>query len=120
MYKLGIIGFGIVGKSVLAFLNRQKIDYSTSASTEHDLFDDSLDVGRIQVQVWDSRILGPAEQEIVKVYKATAVDASVMSLKDFIQKNDFVFIVFIFYRSVFYPYFYISMIIPFQKKFNFL
>ncbi|MFA5306946.1 MAG: UDP-N-acetylmuramoyl-L-alanine--D-glutamate ligase [Candidatus Babeliales bacterium] len=90
MYKLGIIGFGVVGKSVLAFLNRQKIDYSTSASTEHDLFDDPLDVGRIQVQIWDSRILGPAEQEIVKVYKATAVDASVISLKDFIEKNDFI------------------------------
>jgi UDP-N-acetylmuramoylalanine--D-glutamate ligase len=90
MYKLGIIGFGIVGKSVLAFLNRQKIDYSTSASTEYDLFDDPLDVGRIQVQVWDSRVLGPAEQEVVKVYKATAVDASALSLKDFIKKNDFI------------------------------
>jgi UDP-N-acetylmuramoylalanine--D-glutamate ligase len=90
MYKLGIVGFGIVGKSVLAFLNRQKIDYSASSSSEHDLYDDALDVGRIQVQVWDSRALGPAEQEIVKVYKATAVDASVISLKDFIKKNDFI------------------------------
>jgi UDP-N-acetylmuramoylalanine--D-glutamate ligase len=90
MYKLGIVGFGIVGKSVLAFLNRQKIDYSTSSSSELDLYDDSSDVGRIQVQVWDLRSLGPAEQEIVKMYKATAVDASMQSLGDFIQQNDFI------------------------------
>jgi UDP-N-acetylmuramoylalanine--D-glutamate ligase len=90
MYKLGIVGFGIVGKSVLAFLNRQKIDYSTASSSEHDLFDDSSDVGRIHVSVWDARALGFAEQEIVKIYKATAVDASMFSLREFIQNNDFI------------------------------
>ena len=53
MYKLGIIGFGVVGKSVLAFLNRQH----AGCTREHDLFDESIDPHCLKVFVWDSRNL---------------------------------------------------------------
>lgn len=90
MYKLGIIGFGIVGKSILAFLSRQKVVGAT-ASTENELFDDSTpQFGGIHVQVWDARPLGLEEKEIVAVYKANAVDATKIQLKDFILDNDFI------------------------------
>ncbi len=89
MYKLGIIGFGVVGKSILTFLNRQKID-STSTNTAYDLYDDTSDLERFQVRVWDSRALVEEEQEIIKMYKATAVDSGKVPLKDFIKENDFV------------------------------
>ena len=65
MYKLGIIGFGVVGKSVLAFLNKQHI----GCLRDHDLFDESTDPHCLQVSIWDCRNLASEEQEIIKMYK---------------------------------------------------
>jgi UDP-N-acetylmuramoylalanine--D-glutamate ligase len=90
MYKIGIIGFGTVGKSVLTFLNGQKRDQS---GHDEQLFDDGGDEQAIKVQVWDARSLSSDESAMIKIYGATLLDASSgMSLPDFIQNNDFVLV----------------------------
>lgn len=86
MYKLGIIGFGVVGKSVLAFLNRQH----AGCTREHDLFDESIDPHCLKVFIWDSRNLVSEEREIIEMYQAIAVDASHVALSDFIKNNDYI------------------------------
>lgn len=88
MYKLGIIGFGVVGKSVLTFLNRQKVDYATAS--ESGLFDETAEPEYIQVQVWDSRNLAPEEEAIADAYHAAIVDGNKVPLQEFIQSNDFI------------------------------
>jgi UDP-N-acetylmuramoylalanine--D-glutamate ligase len=88
MYKVGIVGFGIVGKSILAFLNKQKIEHAAPA--EQELFDEPTVLGNINVRVWDARALNVQEQEIVSLYKATATDESKIKLADFIKENDFI------------------------------
>lgn len=86
MYKLGIIGFGVVGKSVLAFLNKQHI----GCSHDRDLFDELPDAHCLQVSVWDRRNLASEEQEVIKMYKAVVVDASHIELGEFIKDNDYI------------------------------
>ncbi len=86
MYKLGIVGFGVVGKSVLAFLNKKNIEQTA----EQNLYDESFADRDITVRVWDMRALASEEQDIIKMYKASAVDPHSMGLEEFIKDNDFV------------------------------
>ena len=89
MYKLGIVGFGIVGKSALAFLNRQKAR-TVAPAGEGVLLDEATEAECYQINIWDERPLGMDEQEIIKIYKAGIVDSQTVGLDDFIKSNDYV------------------------------
>jgi len=88
MYKLGIVGFGVVGKSILAFLNRQRVD--CAPPSDQNLFDEAPGFDCVTVRVWDSRMLTPEELAIIGVYKASAVESASIGLRDFIKDNDFI------------------------------
>ena len=63
--KIGIIGFGVVGKSVLNFLR--------------------LRDQKAQISIWDQRQLSLTEQEIIT--RAHAQHASAISLEKFFQDH---------------------------------
>lgn len=86
MYKLGIVGFGVVGKSVLAFLNKQHV----GCGREHNLFEEHTESDCLQVQVWDVRKLQAEEQNIIELYKAIQVDVNQVGLTEFIKNNDYI------------------------------
>jgi len=88
MYKLGIVGFGVVGKSVLMFLNGKKSDYQVPF--DQQLFDEKVDGDCFKVNVWDKRSLTQQEVEIIKVYGGVLVDGTSIDLRDFIKENDFI------------------------------
>lgn len=92
MYKLGIIGFGIVGKSALLFLRKYHgtnqtngADASTEAMQEVDT-EQTFGV----IEVWDKRPLEPQEKELVRGYGATLVDSTEVDLQHFMQRQDFI------------------------------
>ena len=66
--KIGILGFGVVGKSVLRFLKN---------------LDNNLDVG-----IWDQRELQKFELELVASFSATNFDSSKTNLKSFFDLHD--------------------------------
>jgi len=79
MYNVGIVGFGIVGKSILSFLNEKK-----GQAVNHD------DHDIMRLSVWDARALSNEEQAFIHDYGATATDATVVSLEDFLKNNDYI------------------------------
>src|SRR5579862_4723075 len=79
MYNVGIVGFGIVGKSILSFLNEKK-----GQAVNHD------DHDIMRLSVWDARALSNEEQAFIHDYGATAIDATVVSLEDFLKNNDYI------------------------------
>lgn len=75
MMKLGILGFGVVGKSALAFFHSKRGDERFKAlfgSTNYELI------------VWDQRTLEPYEVDLIK-----KSDASVVACSDVTQENFF-------------------------------
>jgi len=89
MYKLGIIGFGVVGKSALNFL---KEHVEIPDNDDIDLvINDSYDEPRaVDVDVWDARLLGAHEHEMIQACGAAIVDTTRVSLKEFIEQHDFI------------------------------
>lgn len=87
MYKLGIIGFGVVGKSVLAFLNGKKNDILVA---DQQLFDDPYDGQCFDVTVWDNRSLSHDEQQLLQMYGGKVADTEQLCMRDFIKRNDFI------------------------------
>jgi len=85
MYKIGIVGFGVVGKSALAFLKASSSDVMLEEQEEHSAF-----ARRIQVCVWDSRTLSEEEISFAKKYNALLVDNKTIDLKSFIEQNDYI------------------------------
>lgn len=81
--KLGIIGFGVVGKSVLACVRNPQVYGSMGLPI-------LTDAQQLCVRVWDARQLTQDEHNIIQTYKADAVEASRMSLIDFIKDNDYI------------------------------
>lgn len=88
MYKLGIIGFGVVGKSMLSFLKKYHVD--GAPPSDQELFDDEFIRRSIQVNVWDKRMYTPDEQALLAAYGAQGFSADQLSLDDFVNQQDFV------------------------------
>ena len=84
MYKLGIIGFGIVGKSVLAFLKRNH-----EQGHDQPFHDAAHDGAAIDIQIWDKRHLDQQEQALVVAHGATIVDTTRVDLPAFIDDHDY-------------------------------
>ncbi len=87
MYKVGIIGFGVVGKSVLSFLRDKKIH---QACRQQDSLPAKLVMQCQHIAVWDKRVLDSNELELLGASSAVFVDGSSLDLAVFIQSNDFV------------------------------
>ncbi len=88
MYKLGIIGFGVVGKSVLSFLRNTKNHVSNTG-------DATSNVARIvreceTIEVWDKRALNDEELLLLEQARAVFVNGTDVGLDSFFQHNDFV------------------------------
>ncbi|MBS1987409.1 hypothetical protein JST56_00275 [Candidatus Dependentiae bacterium] len=79
MIKLGIVGFGVVGKSALSFLNTHRGD-----ARLRELLGD-IDY---QISVWDQRLLKPHEQVLLDAASAQFAHESVMSLEQFFISCD--------------------------------
>ena len=84
MYKLGIIGFGIVGKSVLAFLKRNH-----EQGVDQPFHDAAHDGAAIDIQIWDKRHLDQQEQALAVAHGATIVDVEHVDLPTFIESHDY-------------------------------
>ena len=76
MKKIGVIGFGIVGKSVLKFL--KKIGLSSNS------------IETFRLSVWDERDLNIQEKELIQKSDAVFFDYEKRSLGDFFEQHDFV------------------------------
>lgn len=85
MYKIGIVGFGIVGKSALAFLKASSSDVMFEEQEESSAFS-----RKIQVCIWDSRTLSEEEILFARKYNALLFDNNVIDLKSFIEQNDYI------------------------------
>jgi len=79
MYNIGIVGFGVVGRSILTFLNEKK--GQAVNQDDHDI---------MHVSVWDARLLSGDEQAFIKDYGAAVADPSAVSLEEFLKKNDYI------------------------------
>jgi len=79
MYNVGIVGFGVVGKSILSFLNEKK-----GQAVNHD------DHEIMRLSVWDARALSSEEQVFITDYGAAVIDPSEVSLEDFLKNNDYI------------------------------
>lgn len=92
MYKLGIIGFGIVGKSTLLFLRKYHTATQTNPSElfEEDLQEQDSEQTFGSIEIWDKRQLDPQERELVAAYGAKLVDTSAIDLHNFMQRQDFI------------------------------
>jgi UDP-N-acetylmuramoylalanine--D-glutamate ligase len=84
MYKIGIVGFGVVGKSALAFLKASS-DMRIDEDEEYNAFS-----RKIQVCIWDSRTLSGEEIAFAKKYDALLVDNKTVDLQTFIAQNDYI------------------------------
>lgn len=81
MSKVGIVGFGIVGKSVLSFLTKHRCDERMALLGLPSHF---------TCHVWDSRLLDDAEREIIQEQGACVVQASEQSLEQFFHSCDII------------------------------
>jgi len=88
MYKLGIVGFGVVGKSMLSFLRKHQEAYQVAVEDELHMQEVEQTFGAIEV--WDKRVLGSDEKELLQAYGATAVDSAAVDLLHFMQRQDFI------------------------------
>lgn len=88
MYKLGIIGFGVVGKSVLSFLKKYHVD--GAPPSDQELFDDEFINRSIEVSVWDARSFTQEELDLLSIYGAKGYSQAYMSLDEFMSQNNFV------------------------------
>lgn len=79
MIKLGIVGFGVVGKSALSFLNAHRGDIR--------LFE-LLDDAHYTLVVWDQRDLKPQEHALLDAAGAQFVHGSTTSLEQFFLDCD--------------------------------
>ena len=79
MIKLGIVGFGVVGKSALSFLSRYRGDARLA-----ELLGDV----HYAIVIWDQRNLEHHEQEMLQAYGAQFIHESETSLDDFIFSCD--------------------------------
>jgi UDP-N-acetylmuramoylalanine--D-glutamate ligase len=87
VYNIGIVGFGIVGKSLITFFKKNTPQQPLDA--EQALFDeDSKPV--LGITVWDKRPFSTQEIEFLNVYNAGFVDGTIVSLEKFIKEHDFV------------------------------
>ncbi len=68
--KVGILGFGIVGKSYLKFFSNFNID--------------------IEINVWDKRKLNDSELDLVKKNNAKVFDVKKNSIQEFCNQQDYV------------------------------
>jgi UDP-N-acetylmuramoylalanine--D-glutamate ligase len=76
MKKIGIVGFGVVGKSVLNFLN------------SFGLKKDSQD--SFEFKVWDERELTGSEVSVINDMRSEFVDGKNTPLKSFLEKQDYI------------------------------
>ncbi len=81
MQKVGIVGFGIVGKSVLSFLTQHRCDKRMAILGLLPNF---------TCYVWDSRLLDDAERDIIQEQGACIVQASQASLEQFFTSCDII------------------------------
>ena len=79
MYNVGIVGFGVVGKSILSFLNEKK-----GQAVNHD------DHEIMRLSVWDARALSSEEQVFINDYGAAVIDPTQVTLEDFLKNNDYI------------------------------
>ena len=81
MYKLGIIGFGVVGKSALALLSSTRVE-GTSNRVECVLSESK------KISVWDNRVLDEHEVTLLKHADAVFIDGHSTDLKNFFEQHD--------------------------------
>jgi len=79
MYNVGIVGFGVVGRSILSFLNEKK-----GQAINHD------DHEIMRLSIWDARVLSAEEQLFINDYGASVIDPAQVSLEDFLRNNDYI------------------------------
>jgi UDP-N-acetylmuramoylalanine--D-glutamate ligase len=72
--NIGIIGFGIVGKSYLSFLSQNGFRH--------------LKQNQINIKIWDSRTFTEEESHLLK--KSNVIQDKEILLKDFIEQSDFI------------------------------
>ncbi len=83
MYKLGIIGFGVVGKSALAFLRNTSVEASPNRIVQ-------IMQQCKEIAVWDKRTLDEHEVSLLKQAGATFIDGNKTDLKTFFEQHDFI------------------------------
>ncbi len=89
MYTIGIIGFGVVGRSMLAFLRSKYYQQDRCPAVYGVLLDEHDQLaGRMAVTVWDARPLTGDELSFIASHNATAVTSG--DLAAFIQHSDVV------------------------------
>ncbi|MCB9493621.1 MAG: UDP-N-acetylmuramoyl-L-alanine--D-glutamate ligase [Epsilonproteobacteria bacterium] len=86
-YRIGIIGFGIVGKSALNFFS-----HHVSASCMSQLPGYDIKEKMIQLRVWDKRLLGADELMMIAQANAEFVCGQNQTLSEFIAEHDAVFV----------------------------
>ena len=87
MYNLGIIGFGVVGKSILSFL--RKYHHQGQVAIDQD-FAEPTDQLFESVEVWDKRPLDATERALIQAYGAHVADSSIIDLTTFVASHDYV------------------------------
>ncbi len=83
--KIGILGFGVVGKSVLNFIQNFKREKNVLNLNQCD-----VDLNSTKLDVWDQKTLDfPVLQDLNKV-EVGAFDSSKVIMKDFIDQHDYI------------------------------
>ena len=88
MSTIGIIGFGVVGTSILSFLNDYK-DSPTELS--RGKLKNIFCSGKLQLLVWDKRELAADEQRLIEQFGGRFIDGQQTSLDAFITTCEVIF-----------------------------
>ncbi len=88
MYKIGILGFGVVGKSALALLAHPPQATINVVEKAKRLM--AMAASGCKVTIWDKRVLDDQEQALLMAAGATQVDAGRVLLADFLASTDIV------------------------------
>jgi UDP-N-acetylmuramoylalanine--D-glutamate ligase len=91
MYKIGIVGFGVVGKSLLAFLSDRATDLMAGCPNYSP--DDHQDLAinkALEFGVWDERVLPETDQEFIRTHGARVFSAQDIDLDAFVNSHDYI------------------------------
>jgi UDP-N-acetylmuramoylalanine--D-glutamate ligase len=94
--RVGIVGFGVVGSSILRFLSSDSFQRNSGCTSLHHcsniLRTFLTTTNPLHISVWDKRELTHEEQSIVRTCGAHLADSQCVSLEQFLQSNEYLFV----------------------------